>query len=48
MIPLLFLNPRWVRENPVPAILITVIFITGSIAIMDRWKNRIYNPSCRK
>lgn len=48
MIPLLFLNSRWVRENPVAAVLVGVIFIGLSIAVMDRWKNRIYNPNCRK
>ena len=40
MIPLLFLNPQWVRGNPVPAILISVIFICLGMALMDWWRRR--------
>jgi hypothetical protein len=40
MIPLLFLNPGWVRENPVLTVLIAVIFVSLSIAVVDKWKNR--------
>ena len=38
MIPLLFLNPRWARENPVAAVLVGVIFIGLSLALMDWWR----------
>lgn len=38
MIPLLFLNPRWVRENPVAALLLGVIFIGLSLALVDWWQ----------
>jgi len=40
MIPLLFLNPRWVRENPVATFLIAIIFIALGIALADLWKSR--------
>jgi len=34
MIPLLFLNPQWVRENPVAAVLLAVIFIAIGMALV--------------
>jgi len=40
MIPLLFVDPQWIKKHPVPAILIAVIFISLSIAVVDKWKNR--------
>ena len=40
MIALLFLNPRWVRENPVAAALVGVIFIGLGMVIMDWWRGR--------
>ena len=41
MIPLLFLNPRWVRENPLAAFLIGVVFLGVGMAFADwlrRWR----------
>ncbi len=40
MIPLLFMDPRWIKKNPVPAILIAVIFICLGMALMDWWRRR--------
>jgi len=40
MIPLLFLNPRWMRQHPTPTFLIVVIFICLGIAMADWWKTR--------
>lgn len=37
MIPLLFLNPRWIRQNPIETVLIAVIFTCIGIAIFDKW-----------
>jgi uncharacterized protein (DUF486 family) len=38
MIPLLFLNPQWVRENPVAAVLLAVIFVAIGMALLDWWR----------
>jgi len=40
MIPLLFLDPRWVKRNPVPTFLIVVIFVGLGMAVADWWKRR--------
>lgn len=40
MIPLLFLDQRWMKRNMVPTFLIVVIFIGLGIAITDWWKNK--------
>lgn len=38
MIPLLFLNPQWVRENPMAAVLLAVIFVAIGMALLDWWR----------
>lgn len=40
MIPLLFLNPGWIKKNPVVAVLIGVIFISLSLAWVDWWRGQ--------
>ena len=40
MIPFLFLNPRWVRENPLAAFLIGVVFLGLGMAVADWWRRR--------
>jgi hypothetical protein len=40
MIPLLFMDPQWIKKNPIPAILIAVIFICLGMALMDWWRRR--------
>ncbi len=38
MIPLLFLDVQWMKKNPLPTILIGVIFLGLGIALMNLWK----------
>lgn len=40
MIPLLFLNPGWLRENPVAAVLMAVILIALGLALQDWWRKK--------
>jgi len=40
MIPLLFLNPRWIKENPVAALLVAVIFISIGMALHNWWQKQ--------
>lgn len=43
MIPLLFLNPKWARENPVAAVLVGVIFIGLGMVMMGWWRGKLEN-----
>ena len=40
MIPLLFMNPKWVRENLVAAFLLGVIFLGLGMAVVDWLRQR--------